>query len=151
MRYPRRTRMHATPQLPLGTRSGGLTQHQVRLTCADAARRRSLHVFGMIKEAGLRNGPALDLLRRCPQDLSRELGVGVITARRPGQVLSEGGRGDIQQRARTRDVAPASLLRLDERIHIHRALAKKPAPRSHPTESTIRRAFARVERMFWTV
>jgi hypothetical protein len=35
-------------------------------------------------------------------------------------VLVEGGTGDLQQLARPPDVAPAPLLRLDERVNVHR-------------------------------
>jgi hypothetical protein len=49
-------------------------------------------------------------------DLPDQLGV-LALALRPGpvQVLAEGGTGDLQQLARPLDVAPARLLRLDER------------------------------------
>src|SRR6266536_5541459 len=60
-------------------------------------------------------------------DLLRELGVGALALRRAGQVGIEGGAGDLQQRARSGDVAPASLLRLDERIHRHRVSSAKKA------------------------
>jgi hypothetical protein len=62
-------------------------------------------------------------------DLAGELRVVLLTPAGPGAVGVIGGTGDLQQLARPLDVAPASLLRLDERIHRHRvSLAKKPSP-----------------------
>src|SRR5262245_46600140 len=60
-------------------------------------------------------------------DLPGQLGVGPLAPRGAGQVRIEGGTGDLQQRARPGDIAPASLLRLDERIHRHRVSPAKKA------------------------
>ena len=62
----------------------------------------------------------------------------------PGQVLVEGGTGDLQQLARPLDVAPASLLRLDERVDVHRvSLAKKAVARLRISTSSRSRRFSR--------
>jgi hypothetical protein len=56
-----------------------------------------------------------------------ELSVLLLAAGRPGPVRTEGGAGDLQQRARPLDVAPASPLRLDERVDVHRVCVTKKA------------------------
>ena len=52
--------------------------------------------------------PAFGLVVHGP-DLRGELRVGAVPPGRPGQVLVEGGTGDLQQLARPLDVAPAAL------------------------------------------
>jgi hypothetical protein len=56
-----------------------------------------------------------------------ELSVPLLAAVQPGPVRREGGAGDLQQRARPLDVAPASPLRLDERVDVHRVSVTKKA------------------------
>src|SRR5215469_5338487 len=59
-------------------------------------------------------------------------------------MLVEGGTGDLQQRARPGHVAPASLLRLDERVDVHRvSLAKKAVARLRISTSSRSRRFSR--------
>src|SRR6266487_1903672 len=63
-------------------------------------------------------------------DLAGEFRVVLVPPGRALQVLIKGGAGDLQQRARPLDVAPALLLRLDERVAAHRvSLAKKAVAR----------------------
>src|SRR6266487_3452484 len=77
-------------------------------------------------------------------DLPGELGVAALVPRRAGQVLVEGGAGDLQQRARPRGVAPVSLLRLDEQIAVHRvSLAKKAVARLRISTSSRSLRFSR--------
>jgi hypothetical protein len=52
--------------------------------------------------------------------LWRTADVGAVAVRGAGQVLAEGGTGDLHQCTRPRDVARASLLRLDERVAVPR-------------------------------
>ncbi len=59
-------------------------------------------------------------------------------------VRIEGGAGDLQQRARPLDVAPASLLRLDERVDVHRvSLTKKAVARLRISTASRSRRFSR--------
>src|SRR5690348_17969021 len=77
-------------------------------------------------------------------DLPGQPGVLLLAPRRAGQVRIEGGTGDLQQHARPGDVAPASLLRLDERIAVHRvSLAKKAVARLRISTSSRSRRFSR--------
>src|SRR5262249_24622406 len=77
-------------------------------------------------------------------DLLGELGVVLFALRPAGQVGIEGGAGDLQQGARSCHVAPASLLRLDEGIHLHRvSLAKKAVARLRISTSSRSLRFSR--------
>src|SRR5947207_15431068 len=77
-------------------------------------------------------------------DLAGQLRVLLVSPRRPGQVLIEGGTGDLQQLARPLDVAPARLLRLDERVNVHRVpSAKKAVARLRISTSSRSRRFSR--------
>jgi hypothetical protein len=51
-----------------------------------------------------------------------QLGIGQLPGRGGGVLVPhvEGGTGDLEQPARPADVALLSLLRLDEREHVHR-------------------------------
>jgi len=85
-------------------------------------------------------------------DLPGQPGVLLLAPRRAGQVGIEGGAGDLQQRARPGDVAPASLLRLDERVAVHRVYidAKKAVARLRiPTSSRSLRFSRRSAASFW--
>src|SRR5262249_58996147 len=86
---------------------------------------------------------ALGLLVHGP-DLPGQLGVLPLAPGGAGQVRIEGGAGDLQQHARPGDVAPASLLRLDEPIAVHRvSLAKKAVARLRISTSSRSRRFSR--------
>src|SRR5829696_8684262 len=64
----------------------------------------------------------------CLADVLGELVVDLLPDRRPvGAVGVVGGTGDLQQLARPLDVALLRLLRLDERIHVHRVSFTKKA------------------------
>jgi hypothetical protein len=64
-------------------------------------------------------------------DLGGQRGVFPFQVRRPAITCSvEGGTGDLQQLARPLDIAPLRLLRLDERVAVHRvSFAKKAVVR----------------------
>ena len=64
-------------------------------------------------------------------DLGGQRGVFPLPARRPAITCCvEGGTGDLQQLARPLDIAPLRLLRLDERVAVHRvSFAKKAVVR----------------------
>ena len=65
-------------------------------------------------------------------DLGGQRGVFPLPVRRPAITCCVvGGTGDLQQLARPLDFAPLRLLRLDERVAVHRALTRsKPRPAS---------------------
>src|SRR3954454_24008604 len=65
-------------------------------------------------------------------DLLAQVGVGLLADGAPvgapvGALLVVGGSGDLEQLARLLDVAVPGLLRLDERVHVHRASFAKKA------------------------
>src|SRR3954454_5026349 len=64
-------------------------------------------------------------------DLLAQVGVGLLADGAPvGALLVVGGSGDLEQLGRLLDVAVAGLLRLDERVHVHRvSFAKKAVAR----------------------
>src|SRR6185312_13180371 len=79
---------------------------------------------------------------RDPDDQLGILAVPVRGLPVPGGVV--GGAGDLQQLARPLDVAPALLLRLDERIHAHRvSFAKKAVARLRMSTSSRSLRFSR--------
>src|SRR5215217_1780801 len=78
-------------------------------------------------------------------DVLGQLLVGALPRRRgAGAVGVIGGPGDLQQLTRTLDAALLRLLRLDERIHVHRvSFAKKAVARLSTPRSSRSRRFSR--------
>src|SRR5207247_808758 len=86
---------------------------------------------------------AFGLLVQAP-DLAGEVRVVLATPGWALQMLAEGGTGDLEQLARPPDVAPARLLRLDERVDGHRvSLAKKAVARLRISTSSRSCRFSR--------
>jgi hypothetical protein len=78
-------------------------------------------------------------------DLLAQVGVGLLArGGLIGALLVVGGSGDLEQLARLLDVAVAGLLRLDERVHVHRvSFAKKAVARLRTSTSSRSLRFSR--------
>jgi hypothetical protein len=82
-------------------------------------------------------------------DLSDQLGVGDGSGGEDtGSALVVGGAGDLEQATGPLDAVTCNLLRLDERVELHRvSLAKKTVARFKISTSSLRERFSRRRRV----